>query len=125
MCECVCFFSSRRRHTRCALVTGVQTCALPIYSTYVGNVCINRFIQIDTGNLFEGLKRIAKDVSANANNDLIEHAFRMGYLFGEKEYRFLKQTALKRNLTPAQLAWKQKINSRIISKTIVQQRRAS
>src|SRR3546814_16756124 len=26
------FFSSRRRHTRCALVTGVQTCALPIYN---------------------------------------------------------------------------------------------
>src|SRR3546814_9838231 len=26
------FFSSRRRHTRCALVTGVQTCALPITS---------------------------------------------------------------------------------------------
>src|SRR3546814_6292967 len=25
------FFSSRRRQTRCALVTGVQTCALPIY----------------------------------------------------------------------------------------------
>src|SRR3546814_9060237 len=24
------FFSSKRRHTRCALVTGVQTCALPI-----------------------------------------------------------------------------------------------
>src|SRR3546814_3938596 len=24
------YFSSRRRHTRCALVTGVQTCALPI-----------------------------------------------------------------------------------------------
>src|SRR3546814_11100681 len=24
------FFSSRRRHTRCELVTGVQTCALPI-----------------------------------------------------------------------------------------------
>src|SRR3546814_3199726 len=26
------FFSSRRRHTRCALVTGVQTCALPIFT---------------------------------------------------------------------------------------------
>src|SRR3546814_13463019 len=26
-------FSSRRRHTRCALVTGVQTCALPIWSS--------------------------------------------------------------------------------------------
>src|SRR3546814_2373233 len=31
MCGFFCFFfSSRRRHTRCALVTGVQTCALPI-----------------------------------------------------------------------------------------------
>src|SRR3546814_13033813 len=31
MWVCVFFFcSSRRRHTRCALVTGVQTCALPI-----------------------------------------------------------------------------------------------
>src|SRR3546814_16556866 len=28
------FFSSRRRHTRCALVTGVQTCALPILIGY-------------------------------------------------------------------------------------------
>src|SRR3546814_5349433 len=30
------FFSSRRRHTICALVTGVQTCALPICSTGEG-----------------------------------------------------------------------------------------
>src|SRR3546814_6975451 len=29
-CFILFFFSSRRRHTRCALVTGVQTCALPI-----------------------------------------------------------------------------------------------
>src|SRR3546814_8370681 len=28
------FFSSRRRHTRCALVTGVQTCALPIFHAH-------------------------------------------------------------------------------------------
>src|SRR3546814_8116287 len=36
---CVLFFflSSRRRHTRCALVTGVQTCALPI-STATGDL---------------------------------------------------------------------------------------
>src|SRR3546814_3496815 len=29
---CIFFFSSRRRHTICALVTGVQTCALPIFA---------------------------------------------------------------------------------------------
>src|SRR3546814_12083270 len=38
--KCVVFFSSRRRHTRCALVTGVQTCALPIsYTGSLGNLC--------------------------------------------------------------------------------------
>src|SRR3546814_20139178 len=37
------FFSSRRRHTRCALVTGVQTCALPIWSIKAfHNVCSHR-----------------------------------------------------------------------------------
>src|SRR3546814_6975726 len=37
---CFVFFSSRRRHTRCALVTGVQTCALPIFDAWgwPGNV---------------------------------------------------------------------------------------
>src|SRR3546814_8265224 len=37
----ICFFffvfSSRRRHTRCALVTGVQTCALPIFADVLTN----------------------------------------------------------------------------------------
>src|SRR3546814_8399232 len=32
------FFSSRRRHTRCALVTGVQTCALPILGHRAGEI---------------------------------------------------------------------------------------
>src|SRR3546814_9656245 len=39
MLVCIFFFSSRRRHTRCALVTGVQTCALPI-SKHPGAVVI-------------------------------------------------------------------------------------
>lgn len=90
--------------------------------TYVGNVCINRFIQIDTGNLFEGLKRISKDLTANANNDLIEYANRMGYLYGKNEYNFLKQTMRKINLSAAQIEWKVKINRRILSRTVVQKR---
>src|SRR3546814_9693551 len=45
------FFSSRRRHTRCALVTGVQTCALPIYvsgrgyDTSASHVWVHRLAQ--------------------------------------------------------------------------------
>src|SRR3546814_4722410 len=34
---CIFFFSSRRRHTRCALVTGVQKCALPILDNRPGS----------------------------------------------------------------------------------------
>src|SRR3546814_2803317 len=32
------FFSCRRRHTRCALVTGVQTCSLPIFKGDVHDI---------------------------------------------------------------------------------------
>src|SRR3546814_2459024 len=37
------FFSSRRRHTRCALVTVVQTCALPICSQLFAQVLDSKF----------------------------------------------------------------------------------
>src|SRR3546814_5476689 len=36
LCLLCFFFSSRRRHTRCALVTGIQTCALPICGCFLG-----------------------------------------------------------------------------------------
>ena len=86
--------------------------------TYVGNVCINQFMGIDTGNLFDGLKRIADDEYANANHDLIKHAYELGYIY-ENEYKFLMDTRHKRKLSDKQLEWKRKINHRIIHKTIV------
>ncbi|KWS74868.1 hypothetical protein [Pseudomonas amygdali] len=90
--------------------------------TYVGNVCINRFMQIETGNLFEGLKRIAADPRANANLDVIEYAWGKGYIYGEKEYNFLVQTVRARKLSPGQVAWKEKVNRRIIKGTVVKHR---
>lgn len=89
--------------------------------TYVGNVCINRFIGIDTGNLFDGLRRIAEDDAANANVDVIEYANKRGFLY-DKEYDFLKSTRLKRTLSDKQKAWKRKINRRILNKIVVQRR---
>ncbi|MNH75798.1 hypothetical protein D3C73_280500 [compost metagenome] len=89
--------------------------------TYVGNICINRFLGIETGNLFSGLKRIAANSKANANADLIAHAFQLGYIY-ENEYTFLMSTRLKRNLSDKQSAWKEKINKRITNQTVVQRR---
>src|SRR3546814_16117224 len=49
------FFSSRRRHTRCALVTGVQTCALPISLSRQAHVTA-----VDAaGNAMEALQQAA------------------------------------------------------------------
>src|SRR3546814_2521947 len=47
------FFSSRRRHTRCALVTGVQTCALPIswLTSAVGKAVAGACILVPLGGL--------------------------------------------------------------------------
>ncbi|WP_434701108.1 hypothetical protein [Pseudomonas sp. D1-36] len=91
------------------------------HKTYVGNVCINRFLGIDTGTLFDGLKRIAKNSQANANLDLIIHAYKFGYIY-ESEFTFLMSTRLKRNLSAKQIAWKEKINRRITNSTVVQRR---
>src|SRR3546814_11274597 len=53
------FFSSRRRHTRCALVTGVQTCALPICPVRAGDrrYAIERHSPVRDSHLVTGTSR--------------------------------------------------------------------
>ncbi len=87
--------------------------------THVGNVCVNRFMSIETDSLFQGLRKIAADSKAKPNAALIDYAFRTGFLFGQNEYEFLTDVARKRILTPKQASWIEKINRRILSKTIV------
>src|SRR3546814_1673591 len=62
------FFSSRRRHTRCALVTGVQTCALPIYAADdVRNDVHDMAVELDgiaVGDAHAAADRSAADVVA-------------------------------------------------------------
>lgn len=86
--------------------------------TYVGNVCVNRFLEIDTGNLFDGLKRILKDTANHPNDDVIDYAAENGYLH-ETELKFLYSIQKKRNLSEKQTAWLKKINWRIINKVTV------
>src|SRR3546814_10105748 len=85
------FFSSRRRHTRCALVTGVQTCALPIS---------------DLGNaLPRGAPAIAGPVSRYADKRAVHRApeiraallparrVRRGLMRGEREARACERSS--------------------------------
>src|SRR3546814_2775410 len=70
------FFSSRRRHTRCALVTGVQTCALPILGREVEAVLGGEAVEV-VGAFAAGFARIELWVAdAGIGRDVVNHAGR-------------------------------------------------
>src|SRR3546814_1651461 len=69
------FFSSRRRHTRCALVTGVQTCALPI--SLVGDgVVLNKDGSLQRSARFRG-----PDLDSAVPAELVAVASRLNNAF--------------------------------------------
>src|SRR3546814_1782449 len=75
------FFSSRRRHTICALVTGVQTCALPIYlidhrEGRINETELNR--EIDKLRPLDIRNQYADGVYAQAVNQFYNLAFNAG-----------------------------------------------
>src|SRR3546814_10100162 len=105
---CLFFFASRRRHTSCALVTGVQTCALPISLTHLLTVPVD-IIKIDKSfvarlapgdasmAIVEGLLQIARDLEIRVIAEGIETDYQaqqlsalgchlgQGYLYSEAE----------------------------------------
>lgn len=90
---------------------------------YVGNVCVNNFLGIDTGNIFSGLRRLIEDPDASPNEDLIKYAYDQGLIYGDKEFKFLMDIRRKRKLSPAQAEWKRKINRRITQHVQVAEKR--
>src|SRR3546814_17067159 len=67
------FFSSRRRHTRCALVTGVQTCALPIFLYF------EAYIVLEPGlTPLEKFQLLTEDELLDAQDEHGEDAFSAG-----------------------------------------------
>src|SRR3546814_17879262 len=67
------FFSCRRRHTRCALVTGVQTCALPISRCSMASI-VPTSVMIPV-NMRDALARAKVDVEGvGVEPSLIRHA---------------------------------------------------
>lgn len=88
-------------------------------TTFVGNVCVYRFIEIDARPIFRSLKRIQESNIAKPNTALIEYACEKGFLYGENEYDFLQNIKGKRNLSEAQEHWLTKINRRIVCEIVV------
>src|SRR3546814_1709231 len=64
-------FASRRRHTRCALVTGVQTCALPIW---LAGGLQNAVFRLERGPASFVLRRPSKHVRDGSNQTMLREA---------------------------------------------------
>src|SRR3546814_17722766 len=77
------FFSSRRRHTRCALVTGVQTCALPICGAFT----------TASARLSAEAKRIAEEQEAlDLRSDALKERLVMQFTAMERAVSAFKAT---------------------------------
>lgn len=88
--------------------------------TYVGNVCVNRFMDIDTDKkLFARLKIITLDPSKTPNQSLFDYALEKGYLYNGNEEIFYRKIIGKRSLSLKQINWLKLINQRILNKNIV------
>src|SRR3546814_9427064 len=73
ICKCWMFFvSSRRRHTRCAVVTGVQTCALPMSYKSLAE-CNERKGEVEKAVYnYEQLGRLSPDEAPYADARIVE-----------------------------------------------------
>src|SRR3546814_9183712 len=106
------FFSSRRRHTSCALVTGVQTCALPI--SRIRNLPLDRELhqfsagadwRLDDKNTlgatytFERTERTHREVATTKDNSikLNWHSRTLDWLTFRANYTWLKRTGSEYN----------------------------
>src|SRR3546814_20601147 len=83
------FFSSRRRHTRCALVTGVQTCALPISPGVIADALEKEADRID-----KELERLPETLSSAG----AKFSTALNVMIGEEDQALGFTTALAEGL---------------------------
>src|SRR3546814_2565188 len=97
-CFILFFFSSRRRHTRCALVTGVQTCALPILLVICafssGTISLNEFFELCEAILWKEQKPIVDEVPKDWLTEAVQKlriAMRLNHKWRSEERRVGKE----------------------------------
>lgn len=81
----------------------------------VGNCCVKKFVGLPSDEIFQGVKRIRKDISKSLNAEAIEHAFSRGWIT-QWEHGFYLDVMRKRRLTLKQKAKKLQINERVLQR---------
>ena len=86
--------------------------------TFIGNVCINNFMEIPVEkSLFDGIRRIKEDLEANTNAALTRYCHEQS-IINDWECEFLLNTNLKRKPTEKQLQKQIQINTKILREVV-------
>jgi hypothetical protein len=84
-------------------------------SATVGNCCVKNFMGLPSDKIFQSIKKIKKDNTANINAELLSYAYNQNWI-NDWEHSFYEDTISKRKLTERQLEKKQQINDKILLK---------
>lgn len=79
----------------------------------VGNCCVNKFFDIDSGLMFDSIKKVLTDNKKSFNPTIINFYYELG-IINEWELKFYIDIWRKRILTNKQKEYKLKINKKII-----------
>lgn len=82
----------------------------------VGNVCVNKFMGIESDKIFKSVKKIKKNIEKSVNLETIKYAHEKAWI-NEWEKDFYINIMYKKNLTPKQKAKREQVNNKIITKT--------
>lgn len=88
----------------------------------VGNCCVKKFMGIESHLIFDGLKRVQKDISAALNDAAIEHASSRQWIT-PWEKTFLISTRRKRVLSAKQGETRRRINIKVVGRFAAASRR--
>ncbi|AEP10303.1 conserved hypothetical protein [Micavibrio aeruginosavorus ARL-13] len=81
----------------------------------MGNICVKKFMGLDSDKIFQSVKRIKKDVTKSLSAEALQYAFQKNWIF-LKDRDFYISIMKKRLLTEKQLKWKKDINLRVLSR---------
>ncbi len=84
-------------------------------SCIVGNVCVNKFLELQSDSIFKSVKKVNSNNKKYFNNEALQYSFTKGWI-NEWELKFYKSIIDKKNLTEKQLYIKSKINKLIVDK---------
>jgi hypothetical protein len=82
----------------------------------VGNVCVNKFLGLESDLIFSGLRRVAKNVDKALNEAATNYAHEQGWIT-DWEKKFCLDTNRKRKLSAKQELKRAEINRLILAKT--------